>query len=119
MLFRSLMPLPRGVSLLDYRNSIYKGSLGCIGLVCEWCESAIGLMAARNDKSLMPEHFSGTRFDNQLVEIAKDIKIGEEALKAVTVKKNRRKADADQTQSPEIKAKTKPFVRKPTRDPVN
>lgn len=113
-----IMPMSPGASLIDYRNSIYRGSLGCIGLVCEWCESAIALMAARMDEHLSPEHLSATRFNNQLVEIQKDIKVGETALSTIAVKKNPRKAVSAQVESPKSNSKTRPFVRKPNRDPV-
>jgi len=113
-----ILPIRPDESLLNYRNDIYRGSLGCIGLVCEWCEAALALMAARGDEFMGPEHFSATRYERQLVEIKKDIEVGEKALVRMSMKKNPTEKKCHVDKSTQKRRKGQPFKRAATRDHV-
>jgi len=114
-----LLPFPKGETLLDIRDSIYRGTFGNVGQVFEWNEAAIAAMVAEKKEFLERGHYQGTRYLNQLTEIKKDIEVGESALKQVIVQKNL-VVSAPKLQ-PVEKATTgsrKPFKRKLTRDVV-
>lgn len=115
-----LLPLAPGTTLLNFRDSIYAGTLGNIGLLYEWNEAAVAAMVADKSAHLELMHYQRTRFVNQLTQIQKDIEIGEAALQEVQIWRNE-VPDAPDTSSDSNKKHVngKPFTRKPTRDVVD
>jgi hypothetical protein len=117
-----LLPLPKGQSLLNIRDSIHKGTLGNIGQIFEWNEAAIAAMVAEKQSVLKHSHYQKTRFTNQLVEIEMDIQGGEAALEQVVVKDNlviEKPKELQGLPTEKVrKRKRKPFARKLTRDVV-
>src|SRR5262245_10147622 len=73
--YSQYLQLPKGISSLrDWREPLYEGSLGCIGLLEGWLREALALAMAREALSLTVEHLMSTRkSDSDLAELAREI----------------------------------------------
>ena len=102
--------------LVDHREALYAGSLGCVGLLMGWAMKALAEMHAQAHRELHFRHLQATRLAIQNQAIADEIALGARLLgwahpscvSAVTV---------NRSPSPSLKRATRPFVRKPHRDP--
>lgn len=111
--FDSMLPNEGGCVLRDNRELIYKGSLGCIGLLTGWVTSALAEMQARGDLQLKISHFQSTRLVEQIRLIQEEIDLGRHLLSQWDMAPS-----AAETVPPRpTKPKPKPFVRNPNRDP--
>jgi hypothetical protein len=114
-----LLPWSAGSSLLNYRDLIYEGSLGCCGLVIGWTLRALATMQGRDDTRLNTSHFLDSRYQQQLEAIRQEIEMGEGLLTRFD------KPGGDDPELPGGKSRSskprgtrRPGTRKPTRDPV-
>ena len=111
-----VLPRSAGFSLLNHRDAIYHGSVGCAGLLRNWADAAlVRCIAQRDTEGLTEAHFRTTRFEGQMAAIRDEIKTGLELLERV-------KFDADVQEpcstAPAKPNLQKPFTRKPKRDLV-
>ncbi len=116
-LLESVLPLKKGFSIVDHRESMHHGSVGTTGLLCEWTDAALALMGARGSDFLTKEHFEASRFEDQIEAIEMEVKLSKKLFKRVRLLEEGNNARPRfRARSPEDKVK--PFTRKPTRDPV-
>lgn len=118
-IFRGLdefLPWRKGQSLIAHRKYMRAGTLGCLGLLLAWINSAMCEMASRGEKLLELEHFTETRFEEQIVLIAKEIAAGECAMQKFLPSKIC-PTGASTSPAPAC-ARRKPFQRTPKRDRV-
>lgn len=111
--YDGLLPWARGHSLLAMRELIYEGSLGCCGLLSGWILTALATMRGRGDRLLRREHFTGTRFRQQLEPILQEIALGEGLLTPIKVGLERRTSK----RTPPNRRRL-PGLRKPRRDSI-
>ena len=116
-LLDSVLPHRGGFSLLKHSESMQRGSVGCVGLLCEWTDAALAVMDACKADGLSKAHFEESRVEQQIVEIEEEVKRGRELFKKVKL------LDQDKHSAPRFASRrrpkrTKPFARKPGRDPV-
>lgn len=117
-LLNRLVPLTKGFSLMRYRDALYEGTAGCIGLLIDWVKAALAQAAADAEfKGLSKRHFVQSKYENQLDEVLADIELGEKLLKRINFPKDPKMAIASEASRPKRKGK-KPFKRNPKRDPV-
>ncbi|RDS84137.1 AAA family ATPase [Dyella psychrodurans] len=114
-----LLPWANGHCLLNYRNFIYSGTLGCYGLLIRWISAALAEMEAAKSKTLKMLHFSRTQLKEQIAPIKDDIELG------VSLMNELASTDGDELSIPgrsrnrgAHRASLKPGTRKPGRDPV-
>lgn len=104
------LPVKAGF-LLNNREFLYRGSLGCVGLLMGWSMKAVAEMQAHSQRELRLEYFKATRYAIQNRAIANEIALGAELL-------GRSHAQEEPLQSPQQRSarRGRPFVRKPVRD---
>lgn len=97
--------------LPNNREVLYRGSLGCVGLLMGWSMKAMAEMGAHSQRELRLEHFKATRYAIQNRAIANEIAFGAELL-------GRGRAPEESSQPPKRDSarRGRPFVRKPARD---
>lgn len=108
-----ILPWARGQSLLQNWKLMHDGTLGCYGLLESWILTALAEMKSSGAKRLSREHFTRTRFQQQLEPIADEIAIGERALSPISIDRSR-----NQERESSKKQKNRPGRRNPKRDPV-
>lgn len=110
------LPWKDGQSLVVHHMYMRAGTLGCLGLLLSWINSAMCEMASRGEKLLALEHFTETRFEEQIVLIAREIAAGECAMQKFLPTKG--SARGVSTPAPTALPRRKPFQRTPIRDRV-
>ena len=110
-IYDAMLPWSHNQSLISMRETLYEGTLGCLGLVTGWIINALVTMHARDERRLKTEHFRDTRFEEQIEPIRQEIALGEELLTKF------RSFKAPRPSKPTSK-KLRPGQRKPARDPV-
>jgi hypothetical protein len=111
-------PSAAGFSLLQYRDALRDGSVGCIGMLLVWVKAALALAATEGEfQGLAKRHFVATRFENQLQEIREEIEKGEALLERIKFPKDPPYQAKPDDAKPK-KGAVKPFTRRPARDPV-
>jgi hypothetical protein len=111
--FDSMLPQGKGDILRDNRELIYKGSLGCIGLLAGWVTSALAEMQAQGDLQLKISHFHSTRLIEQVRLIQEEIDLGRHLLSQWGIAPS----PIERVSSRPTGHKGRPFVRNPKRDP--
>jgi hypothetical protein len=104
--------LPIGDDFLTKnREFLYRGCLGCVGLLIGWAIKAIAELKSNSQRELRIEHFKATRYAVQNQAIADEIAFGAELL-------GRSCPSCESAQSKRQSAvrKGRPFVRRPGRD---
>ncbi|MBV6859649.1 TniB family NTP-binding protein [Xanthomonas campestris pv. zingibericola] len=110
------LPWRKGQSLVAHSAYMKAGTLGCLGLLLAWINAAMCEMACRGEQLLGLEHFTETRFEEQISLIAREIATGENAMqRLLPAKLSTQGAPASPHPDP---ARRKPFQRAPKRDRV-
>ncbi|PPU22504.1 AAA family ATPase [Xanthomonas arboricola] len=65
------LPWKKGQSLIVHSKYMKAGSLGCLGLLLAWINAAMCEMASRGEERLGVEHFTETRFEEQIILITR------------------------------------------------
>jgi len=112
------LPWKNGQSLIKHATYIQAGTLGCLGLLLGWINSALCEMTSRGDLTLRLEHFIETRFEEQIALISREITTGEAAMKRLRPNRTT-KNDTSRSCPPKKAQNGRPFQRKPERDPVS
>jgi len=136
-LYSKVLHFEPGVnSLLEWNEYLYKGSIGCVGLLSKWLRSALAIAKSRNDSVLRIEHLEHTiRSIEKLSSLESEILVGEEALvkprfsakdsmhNDVQFSESFESESADKKRTGKEKSskkkKAKPFKTKPARYPVD
>ncbi|MDQ1061303.1 AAA family ATPase [Stenotrophomonas sp. SORGH_AS_0282] len=106
-----------GQSLIAHCAYIRAGTLGCLGLLLAWINAAMCEMSSNGEVLLRLEHFMETRFEEQIILIAKEIAVGEAAMqKLLPAQPN--VGDDPQPSLSAPRPRRKPFQRAPKRDRV-
>jgi hypothetical protein len=113
--FDELVGTGRQLTLHGARDLLYEGTLGCFGLVSSWVVAALADMVASGSSRLSERNFTRTRLEQQIAPIREEIEMGERIL---ATRRYRTSSDDDAGISRPTKATSKPFTRKPARDPV-
>lgn len=113
-----MLPWSDGESLLKHRDIIYEGSAGCYGQLIHWSIAAIAEMSANGAKTLMLNHYRATRRIAQVEAIKEDISRGKKMMEDFGRVATTCNAESDAELAKKSRRTTKPFQRKPKRDPV-
>lgn len=117
--YSELIVMPKKVRALnEWSETLYRGSLGCIGLLQSWLRRAIANADANNASALRKEDLFSTRTPRvEFLSILEEIAAGETALELI---KDSPAAPINPSSknSPSTGKKTKPFRKKPRRYPV-
>lgn len=113
-----MLPWSDGESLLKHRDIIYEGTAGCYGQLVHWSIAAIAEMSANGAKTLNLNHYRATRRIAQVQAIKEDISRGKRMMEDFGRIATTCNAKSDAELVTESMRKTKPFQRKPKRDPV-
>jgi hypothetical protein len=97
--------------MLNNREFLYRGSLGCVGLLMGWSMKAVAEMGAHSQRELRLEHFKATRYAIQNRAIANEIAFGAEILG-----RDHTLGESLQLTKQPSSRRGRPFVRKPGRD---
>lgn len=108
-----ILPWAKGQSLLQNWQLMYDGTLGCYGLLESWILTALSEMTSAGSKRLSREHFTQTRFQQQLEPIADEIALGEGLLSPVVATR-----PTSAVKGGAGRRKAKPGRRNPKRDSV-
>ena len=116
-LLDSVLPHKRGFSLLKHSESMQRGSVGCVGLLCEWTDAALAEMEARKADGLSKAHFEASRVEEQIREIEEEVKLGRQLFKKIKL------LSQDKRSTPRFASRQqpnshKPFTRRRGRDSV-
>lgn len=103
--------------LMQHREALYEGSLGCVGLLMGWLMKALAEMKAHSQRELQFCHFQATRFAIQNQAIADEIALGSSLLGWSHPSCRLGTAKESGSLAPRMRKPTRPFVRKPNRDP--
>lgn len=114
------LPWQKGKSLIQHRQLIYAGTLGCYGLLIHWISAAIADMAASGAKNLSAKHFVATKLQEQLNPIREDIAMGAQLMHKLDPLFSECLSNPQDMGVLITRAgrKRKPGTRKPHRDPV-
>lgn len=122
--YQEIMNLQDSIgSLEDHLEMLYKGSLGCIGLLRKWLKTA-SLYAAAVDESISMStlHRAAPSASDYDV-VRKEIVEGEHFLRGIfdspAEEKPKSKAVTSKSERPKKKSNSKPFQRKPKRIQAN
>ena len=111
------IPMQIHPDIFEGTEYLHYGSVGCIGVLKEWCERALYQALSHNDELLTLQHFHKTALDSAGIQkMEEENKLGLEFFKQRSepeklVLKKKRVSKA-------TRATTKPGKRKPNRDPV-
>lgn len=122
-----IVPMRPGDSLLSMASQLQHGSCGAGGLMIDWAEAAVAQLAAEGGRFLKPRHFESSKLVGQMATIMEDTRLGDQLYERLTLEKADLLADWDIKIRKELtkedlpaptKAKRRPFVRNPARDPI-
>lgn len=111
-------------ALSEWNEVLYRGSLGCIGLLQSWLRRALAHSMANNAKMLRKEDLFATRLSQKEIKsIYAEIAHGEKALETEKEQAVPKDEAANSVASitdtaPKKKKKSKPFQKNPRRYPV-
>ncbi|WP_445145024.1 ATP-binding protein [Dyella sp. Tek66A03] len=108
------IPAKEGL-LIEHREALYTGSLGCVGLLMGWTMKALAEMHAQSHRELRFEHFQATRFSIQNQAIADEIALGS-ALLGWSHPSCASISPATRALTARVRRSSRPFMRKPKRD---
>lgn len=122
--YQGIMHLQDNIGCLDdHLEMLYKGSLGCIGLLRKWLKTTSLYAAAVNSPISMStlQRAAPSASDYEVVQ--KEIKEGERFLRGIfnppDKENSTSKCSSDKTERPKRKTNSKPFQRKPKRMEAN
>lgn len=112
-----MLPFVSSQSLLRFRDFIYAGSLGCLGLLVGWSISALAEMQARDDNGLRIRHFEATRSAEQIHPISEEIALGKHLLPVNSLCARSSHSQSEPAIQVNRQRKSRSFIRNPKRDP--
>jgi hypothetical protein len=113
--YSEMLRFDGSTSLRDWNEYLYAGSLGCIGLLQSWIRNALRVVVASKSKTLRLPHFEAQRrADIELQGIELEIRAGEEMLANTGLLPS----ELDHIPPLMKRRVSRPFRRKPKRDPV-
>ena len=121
------LPVPCTPTLLSQSQMLYRSSVGSVGLLKLWLNKALKGALINNAESIDKAMLEATRFtDKQCLDILNECDIGESKFQPTPAEEaaldNALKIRPLAKASPQPKGKPplsrKPFIRKPSRDPV-
>jgi hypothetical protein len=79
--FQRYLPLKHEPDLIKHADYLYEGSVGCVGILKNWLNRALGLALATEQSTLTLAHLERTAEPmRKLLRLAREIKEGETAL---------------------------------------
>ena len=76
--FQRALPIRKSPALIDQAEFLYRGSLGCVGLLTYWLNSAMALTMKSSSKRMTVEHLKATVLPKHALDrVEQDIREGE------------------------------------------